>query len=130
MKISKGSSYDNRSVLLIKLFQSKTKLTMASNFPKLPGFVVTHNPCMVNHKKMSHVKLDQVRNGNNVDVPLYAVPLQPSNAKFTAEKTDMSKSMSQKQYVNHQGTNIDEQYEPNFVKLDKQVITHPHIFHK
>jgi len=103
---------------------------MASNFPKLPGFVVTHNPCMVNHKKMSHVKLDQVRNGNNVDVPLYAVPLQPSNAKFTAEKTDMSKSMSQKQYVNHQGTNIDEQYEPNFVKLDKQVITHPHIFHK
>lgn len=95
---------------------------MASNFPKLPGFVVTHNPTLVNHKKISHVKLDNVRNGNNVDVPLYAVPQKPSNATFMTTKSDASKSMSQKQYVNHAGTEIDEQYEPTFVKLDKQVL--------
>jgi hypothetical protein len=81
---------------------------MASQFPKLPGFVVTHNPKNVQHKKISHVKLDQVRNGNNVDVPLYAVPKPPSNTTFNHEKSDPSKSFSQKQYVNHQGTNLDE----------------------
>jgi len=31
---------------------------MASNFPKLPGYTVLHDPTIVNHKKVSHVKLD------------------------------------------------------------------------
>lgn len=59
---------------------------MASNFPKLPGYVITHDPTVVDHKKISHVKLEQVRNGQNVDVPLYAVPMPPSDSTFRAEK--------------------------------------------
>ena len=93
---------------------------MASNFPKLPGYVPTHDPTIVSHKKISHVKLEKNRNGNNVEVPLYAVPKPPA-ANFRAEKDEMSKSLSQTQYVNHIGGNMDEQFEPTFVKLDKQV---------
>lgn len=93
---------------------------MASNFPKLPGYVPTHDPTIVSHKKISHVKLEKNRNGNNVEVPLYAVPKPPS-ANFRPEKSDMSKSLSQTQYVNHVGGNVEEQFEPTFVKLDKQV---------
>ena len=34
----------------------------ASNFPKLPGYVPTHDPTNVDHKKISHKKLEQLRN--------------------------------------------------------------------
>lgn len=47
---------------------------MASNFPKLPGFVPTHDPTLVDHKKISHKKLEQLRNGKNVPVPMYTLP--------------------------------------------------------
>jgi hypothetical protein len=53
---------------------------MASNFPKLPGFVPTHDPTLVDHKKISHIKLEEIRNGKNVKVPLYDVPRQPTPA--------------------------------------------------
>ena len=96
---------------------------MASNFPKLPGYVPTHDPTIPNHKKVSHVKLDAVRNGANQDVPLYAVPKAPSSTGFRAAKADASKSLSQDQYVNHLGGSLDEQYEPTYSKLDKQVST-------
>ncbi len=93
---------------------------MASNFPKLPGYVVTHDPTIVSHKKVSHVKLNQIRNGQNVEVPLYALP-RPLATNFRPEKTDASKSLSQNHYPNHLGSDINEQFEPTFVKLDKQV---------
>lgn len=81
---------------------------MASNLPKLPGYVPTHDPNIVNHKKISHIKLEKNRNGNNTEVPLYAVPRPPSAVNFRPEKTDMSKSLSQMQYVQHVGGNINE----------------------
>lgn len=31
---------------------------MASNYPKLPGFVPTNDTWMVDHKKVSHKKLE------------------------------------------------------------------------
>lgn len=93
---------------------------MASNFPKLPGFVPTHDPTLVSHKKVSHIQLEKNRNGNNVEVPLYAVPKPPA-ANFRDEKNDASKSLSQTQFPNHGPNNLNEQFEPTFVKLDKQV---------
>ena len=93
---------------------------MASNFPKLPGYVPSHDPTIVQHKKISHVKLEKNRNANNVEVPLYAVP-RPPVPRFRPTKTAASMSLSQTQYVNHLGGNMDEQFEPTFVKLDKQV---------
>lgn len=80
---------------------------MASNFPKLPGYVSTHDPTVVSHKKVSHAKLDQNRNGFNQTVPMYAVP-KPAAANFRDEKTEASKSLSQVQYPNHIGGNINE----------------------
>lgn len=96
---------------------------MASNFPKLPGYVVTHDPTITNHKKVSHVHLEKIRNHKDIAVPLHAVPNPPS-ANFRAEKTEASKSLSHNQYPNHLGggKEISEQFEPVFVKLDKQVL--------
>jgi len=94
---------------------------MASNFPKLPGYVPTHDPTNVNHKKVSHVKLEEIRNAKNVTVPLHSLPRQVQK-DFMPEKTDMSKSFSHVQYPCHVGEDRGELYEPTFVKLDKQVL--------
>ena len=104
---------------------------MASQFPKLPGYVVTHDPSIVSHKKVSHVKLEQVRNAQNTNVPLYKVPQPPVNLA-PEHKNDASRSYSHNQYPNHFGQDIQEQFEPTFVKLDKQVslsFHHIQIFH-
>ena len=95
---------------------------MASNFPKLPGYVVDHDPTIVNHNKVSHVHLEKIRNHKDTTVPLYAVP-QPPAKNFRPDKTEASKSLSHTQFPNHLGggAEISEQFEPTFVKLDKQV---------
>ena len=93
---------------------------MASEFPKLPGYVVSHDPTLVNHKKVSHVKLGLVRNAQNTEAPLYRVPAPPVNLA-PEHKNDASRSYSHNQYPNHFGEDIQEQFEPTFVKLDKQV---------
>ena len=67
---------------------------MASNFPKLPGYVPNHDPTIVSHKKVSHVQLDKNRNANNVEVPLYAVPKPPTESHFRVDKNDASMSLS------------------------------------
>jgi hypothetical protein len=66
---------------------------MASNFPKLPGFVPTHDPTLTNHKKVSHIKLEQIRNPKNTATPLYPVP-RPPQSNFMGEKQEESKSFS------------------------------------
>jgi hypothetical protein len=73
---------------------------MASNFPKLPGFVPTHDPTIVDHKKISHKKLEQIRNGKNVPVPMYTLPRGTMSASGrqtlsnTAGKPEEHKSLS------------------------------------
>lgn len=53
---------------------------MASNVPHLPGYIPTHDPTLSDqfhhHHKVSHVKLEQIRNAKNVIVPLHALPRQ------------------------------------------------------
>ena len=73
---------------------------MASNFPKLPGFVPTHDPTNVSHKRISHNKLEQVRNAKNQEVPLYALP-RPPMASTVTQKNEESKSYSQSIFKNH-----------------------------
>ena len=89
-----------------------------SNVPKLPGFIPTHDPTNVNHKKVSHIKLEQIRNARNVIVPLHALPRQIEK-NFLQPKNDPSKSLSHTQYPNHTGDDINCLFEPTFVKLDK-----------
>lgn len=93
---------------------------MASNFPKLPGYVPTHDPTIVSHKKVSHIKLEQIRNAKNQIVPLYQLP-RAVERDFMPEKAEMSKSLSHVQYPCHIGQDNQELFEPTYVKLDKQV---------
>jgi hypothetical protein len=96
---------------------------MASNFPKLPGYVVTHDPTVTSHKKISHVHLEKIRNHKDVPVPLHAVPRPPAT-NFRETKNAASKSLSHDQYPSHLtgGVDIDEQFEPVYSKLDKVVL--------
>ena len=95
---------------------------MAYNFPKLPGYTPTHDCTMVDWKKTSHVKLEKNVNANNKEAPLYALP-RPPKAEYVPDKTVDSLSFSQSKHMNPFGTGeILEQYEPTFVKLDKQVL--------
>lgn len=66
---------------------------MASNFPKLPGFVPTHDPTLVSHKRISHKKLEDIRNGKNVPVPMYNLPRGPTASQYGG-KPEESKSFS------------------------------------
>lgn len=94
---------------------------MASNFPKLPGYAPTHDPTITMHKKITHVHLDKIRNSKNQPVPLHEVP---NKAVLTAapEKAPASQSLSHVQFPNHFGQgDVQEQFEPTYVKLDKQV---------
>jgi len=93
---------------------------MASQFPKLPGYYTTHDPTIQNHKKVSHVKLDQVRNAKNTDVSLYSVP-KPATGNYKPAKNAQSMSLSHTQFA-HAAGDIQEQFEPVYVKLDKQVL--------
>ena len=95
---------------------------MASNFPKLPGYVPTHDPTNVSHKKVSHIKLEQIRNARNVIVPLHALP-RPLEKNYLPDKAEASMSLSHTQYPNHATENMNTLFEPTFVKLDKQVST-------
>lgn len=93
---------------------------MASNFPKLPGYVPTHDPTITSFKKVSHAKLEALRNTKNMPVPLSALP-RAVEKNFLPTKVEESKSLSHVQYPNHIGTEINELFEPTFAKLDKQV---------
>ena len=105
---------------------------MASTYPKLPGLVPTHDTWQKSHAKISHKKLEEIRNGKNVPVPLYDLPRAPTPiAQVTRGKTEENKSYSQTTYKNHfaeNGNDIPQMFEPNFVKLDKQVREASSIF--
>lgn len=94
---------------------------MAASFPKLPGYVPTHDCTKTDWKKVSHVKLEDVRNPKNAPVPLCALPRKPE-PELPPPKDPKSMSYSQTQFQNPTGGDIREKFEPTFVKLDKQVL--------
>jgi len=49
---------------------------MATSFPKLPGYVPLQDPTIVDHKKKSHLYLQQTLNPKNQETILYALPRQ------------------------------------------------------
>lgn len=93
----------------------------SSSFPNLPGYVPTHDCTKTNWKKVSHDHLAKVTNPKNADVPLYALPRKPE-PDLPPPKDPKSLSYSQTQFANPNGPDIREKFEPNFVKLDKQVL--------
>jgi hypothetical protein len=74
---------------------------MASTYPKLPGMVPTNDTWQKDHKKISHKKLEEIRNGKNVHVPLYQVPRAPTPFSVKEGKQEENKSFSQSIFKNH-----------------------------
>jgi hypothetical protein len=66
---------------------------MASNFPKLPGYVPIHDSTKLGNKRVSHNKQELNMNAKNSPVPLYTLPRPPQGSGVT-EKKEESKSMS------------------------------------
>ena len=94
---------------------------MASSFPKLPGYVPSHDCTQTQWAKTSHVKLEANQNAHNRPVPLYPVPDAPAEPS-AAPKAEASMSTSQRFFRAPAGEEAQAQFEPTFVKLDKVVL--------
>jgi hypothetical protein len=94
---------------------------MAASFPKLPGYVPTHDCTKTDWKKVSHTKLEEIRNPKNNSPPVYKLPRKP-DAELPPPKDPKSMSYSHTQFKNPYGEDIRITAEPAFVKMDKQVL--------
>lgn len=100
---------------------------MTSIYPKQPGYTINHNPTITDFKKISAQMLDTVRTGSQrVDKTNLKIPRQWEKSEINT-RTDKSKSSSQQTFVNHFGNEISELFQPDYVKLDKQVHINFHI---
>lgn len=96
---------------------------MTSVFPKQPGYFINHDPTKVDFKKISGMVLSKIENGEykmkkNFSLPR-TIPMETTNFR-----EGPSLSFSQSTYVNHFDTTTDlkEHFQPDWVKLDKQVL--------
>jgi hypothetical protein len=94
---------------------------MTSVYPKLPGYSVNHDPTKVDFKKISSQMLQKVQHGEIKPKQQMYLPRQKEPEKVKL-RDGSSLSYSQNTYQNHFGGIIDEQFQPDWVKLDKQVL--------
>lgn len=95
---------------------------MTSVFPKQPGYMIYHDPTKVDFKKVSSMVLNRVNNGEYKLKKEYPLP-RTQEMRPTSFREGESLSYSQSTYVNHFGPEpIKEQFVPDWVKLDKQVL--------
>jgi len=94
---------------------------MTSIYPKLPGNIIYHDPTIVDFKKISSTQLEKVMNNeaklkSNIIIPRVNTPekIQVRDGK--------SLSYSQSTYQNPFGTDLSQHFQPDWVKLDKQVL--------
>ena len=94
---------------------------MTSIYPKIPGFIINHDPSKVDFKKISSLQLVKVQTG--AIKPKEKIELPRLNQTFQVQLRDeKSKSSSQQTFINHYTSDIAEQFQPDWVKLDKQVL--------
>lgn len=95
---------------------------MTSVFPKQPGYMIYHDPTKVDFKKVSSMVLQRVNNGEYQIKKNYNLP-RVNPMEETNFREGPSLSYSQSTYINHFDTTpIKEQFQPDWVKLDKQVL--------
>ena len=92
---------------------------MSAVYPNQPGYLIYHNPTITDFKKSSieyqdKLKFGEVKEPKSIPIPRMAEPEEPTMKRGT--------SYSQDVFQNPYGSNIREQFEPDFVKLDKQVL--------
>ena len=93
---------------------------MSSIFPNQPGYMIYHNPTITDYHKATIGYQDRLKNGE-VNAPKnYKLPGLEQATEEPIMK--MGNSSSQDTFKNPYGEEIKNQYEPNFVKLDKQVL--------
>ena len=95
---------------------------MTSIYPKLPGYSIYHCPEKTDFKKISSTMLETINNGEK-RVSKSNIPI-PRQDKINNPdcRNDKSLSSSQQTFVNHFGTDIVERFQPDWVKMEKQVI--------
>jgi hypothetical protein len=94
---------------------------MTSIYPKLPGYSVNHDPSKVDFKKVSSNMLQKINNNEIKPKQNMYLPRQ-KEIETVRLRDGSSLSSSQQTYINHFGEQIAEQFEPDWVKMDKQVL--------
>ncbi|CAG9323312.1 unnamed protein product [Blepharisma stoltei] len=93
-------------------------------FPSLPGFAPHHDPTKTQHKRVSAQKQEENKDYANRPLPSYPLPRRQS-----PEKPDQSRmvdtqwrSTTHSVHVPMNSEEITDQFEPTFVKMDRQVL--------
>ncbi len=90
-------------------------------YPKIPGYSIYHNPTVTDFKKISSTMLETIRNGEQkANKSILPIPRQWDKQSVQI-RDERSKSSSQTTFVNHFGNDIDELFQPDWVKMEKQV---------
>lgn len=94
---------------------------MTSVFPKQPGYYVYHDPTKTDFKKVSSIILNKINNNEYKLKKDFTLPrLQPKEDIKVRDGSSLS--YSQSTYINHFQEPIKELFQPDWVKLDKQVL--------
>ena len=95
---------------------------MTSIYPlKIPGYMILHDPTKTDFKKISSGQLSKLQNNEIKPKTNILLPRQKTPEKYKLRE-DKSLSYSQSTFVNHYDSEIIERFQPDYVKLDKQVI--------
>ena len=94
---------------------------MTSIYPKVPGYVYNHDPTKVDFKKISAQLLTKIQN-NEVKPKQQIVLPRQLDQDIIRPREGSSLSFSQQSFTNHYGPEIIERFQPDWVKLDKQVL--------
>ena len=95
---------------------------MTTIYPKQPGYNIYHDPSKIDYKKISSTALEKINNGEFKHKKDYSLPRQNETQELNY-RNGSSLSYSQCTYVNHfDNKPILEHFQPNWVKLDKQVL--------
>ena len=92
---------------------------MTTLYPNQPGYLTYHDPTKVDFRKTSYAQQDrilfgEIRQPKSIPLPNQITPPEP--------RMKIGNSYSQDIFKNPYGEEIKEQYQPDFVKLDKQVL--------
>jgi hypothetical protein len=94
---------------------------MTSIYPKLPGNTIYHDPTKVDFKKISGDQLNKVMNNEAKLKSTLQIPRLKTPEKVEV-RDGKSLSYSQGVFTNPFETDLSEHFQPDYVKLDKQVL--------
>ena len=94
---------------------------MTSIYPKLPGNTIYHDPTKVDFKNISADQLNKVNNSEFKMKTTLSIP-RLKNPEKVEVRDGKSLSYSQGVFSNPFETDLSEHFQPDYVKLDKQVL--------